>query len=295
MLKLTKRSALLLASLVLYACGGGGNGSANSDARCSDFIYQEDAQSAYNSGATQLDGDNDGVACESLPHRPSSPPTPTPDPSAVGLWEGTTSTNRTLTGLVLPDGTYYVFYSKVATPSVIGGVTQGAGSTLGSSFSSSNAMDFNGEGLGTTAGTVSASIVTRQSLNGSIGYASGQPVVFTAAYRVQFEATPTLAAVAGIYVGQALLATGPQNTTISVSSTGAISSNSNGCSMTGSAVPRSDANAYNVTLTFGPSPCLFATQTTSGLAYFDATTKRLIAATPNSTRSAALVFFGTKP
>lgn len=293
MLSLAERTTVLLASLVLFACGGGGGG--NSDAMCSDFIYQEDAQSAYNSGAKQLDGDNDGVACESLPHRPNSPPTPTPGPSAVGLWKGTTSTNRTVTGFILPSGTYYVFYSKIATPSVIGGVTQGTGSTLGPSFSSSNAMDFNGEGLGVTAGTMSASIVTKQSLNGSISYASGQSITFTSAYSFQFESTPTLAAIAGNYVGQTVLATGPQSTTIRVSSIGAISSSSNGCSMTGSVVPRSDANAYNVTLTFGPSPCVFANQTTSGLAYFDATTKRLIAATLNFTRSAALVFFGTKP
>lgn len=55
---------------LLAGCGGGESGS--SDAVCSDFRYQEDAQAAYSSGARQLDGDRDGIACESLPNRPNS-------------------------------------------------------------------------------------------------------------------------------------------------------------------------------------------------------------------------------
>lgn len=41
----------------------------NSKAVCADFRYQQDAQAAYFAGARQLDGDNDGIACESLPRR----------------------------------------------------------------------------------------------------------------------------------------------------------------------------------------------------------------------------------
>jgi hypothetical protein len=59
----------LAAAVLVAGCGGGGPG--GSDAVCADFRYQEDAQAAYASGADQLDGDNDGIACESLPHRPS--------------------------------------------------------------------------------------------------------------------------------------------------------------------------------------------------------------------------------
>jgi hypothetical protein len=56
------------AAVLVSACGGGSGGR---DAVCADFRYQEDAQAAYAGGARQLDGDNDGIACESLPHRPS--------------------------------------------------------------------------------------------------------------------------------------------------------------------------------------------------------------------------------
>lgn len=33
---------------------------------CSDFINQQDAQKAYHNGALYLDGDKDGIVCESL-------------------------------------------------------------------------------------------------------------------------------------------------------------------------------------------------------------------------------------
>ena len=55
---------------------------------CSDFRYQEDAQAVLDadpSDPNRLDGDNDGIACESLPHRPAPQPvrTATPAPTRV--------------------------------------------------------------------------------------------------------------------------------------------------------------------------------------------------------------------
>jgi hypothetical protein len=39
---------------------------------------------AYNQGATYLDGNDDGLACESLPHLPGSGGSASPSPSPVG-------------------------------------------------------------------------------------------------------------------------------------------------------------------------------------------------------------------
>ncbi|WP_341678406.1 excalibur calcium-binding domain-containing protein [Niveibacterium sp. SC-1] len=61
-------AAAALSALLVAGCGGG---IGNSDAVCSDFRYQQDAQAAYADGATQLDRDGDGVACEDLASRPS--------------------------------------------------------------------------------------------------------------------------------------------------------------------------------------------------------------------------------
>lgn len=65
--RMTTLAAIASSCVALLGCGGG-----SKDSVCSDFTYQQDAQAAYNGGARQLDGDNDGVACESLPSRPSS-------------------------------------------------------------------------------------------------------------------------------------------------------------------------------------------------------------------------------
>lgn len=51
---------------------------------CADFVYQEDAQAvldADRSDPNRLDADHDGIACESLPHRPAAA-TPRPLPVA---------------------------------------------------------------------------------------------------------------------------------------------------------------------------------------------------------------------
>lgn len=56
---------LVCASLSLAACGGGSD-----DKDCSDFTYQQDAQAWHNANSdSDLDADNDGIACENLPRR----------------------------------------------------------------------------------------------------------------------------------------------------------------------------------------------------------------------------------
>ena len=57
----------LMACSVLAGCGGGSDsGDDYSNLTCSNFGSQASAQDAYNKGAKQLDGDNDGRACENL-------------------------------------------------------------------------------------------------------------------------------------------------------------------------------------------------------------------------------------
>jgi hypothetical protein len=222
-------------------------------------------------------------------------PTPATNTTAQGLWSGKTSTNRTVTGLVLSDGTYYVLYSSIGNAAIIGGVVHGTGTSTAGTFSSTDAKDFNIEGAGVVPATFSATVAAKQSLNGSINYSNGATSSFTSTYDPSFETTPLLATVAGTFTGQVASSAGVQAATITVSTTGAISGGASGCATTGTATPRTDGNAYNVSLTFGASPCLFANQTLTGIAYFDASTKRLYAATPNAARTDGVLFAGSKP
>lgn len=55
------------------------------DLNCSDFEFQEDAQDVFDddpSDPNDLDRDDNGVACQSLPPRPPESPTPSPTPTS---------------------------------------------------------------------------------------------------------------------------------------------------------------------------------------------------------------------
>ncbi|MEU9390389.1 excalibur calcium-binding domain-containing protein [Streptomyces sp. NPDC048324] len=61
---------------------------AQSDLDCSDFVFQEDAQAVFNSDPSdpnRLDADNDGIACEDLPHRPAATATATSTAAATAV------------------------------------------------------------------------------------------------------------------------------------------------------------------------------------------------------------------
>jgi hypothetical protein len=132
-------------------------------------------------------------------------------------------------------------------------------------------------------------------LNGTLACGAGGTASFTSTYNAAFEQAPSLAALAGTFTGQVASSAGIQNATLTVSSTGAVSGNAQGCIVSGSVSPRTDGNAFNGTISFGLTPCLLAGQTFTGIAFFDAPAKRLLAAAPNAARSTGMLFVGVKP
>lgn len=75
------------------------------DLNCSDFKYQEDAQAVYDqdpSDPNGLDGNpKDGIACESLPHRPRQNTTTAEQPSTTTKTHtvpNSTTTKKSTTG-----------------------------------------------------------------------------------------------------------------------------------------------------------------------------------------------------
>jgi len=228
---------------------------------------------------------------------PSPSPAPTPLPSAEGLWTGNTNTGRSVTGIVLEDGTYYFLYSIVNRPLLIGGVVQGTGTSTNGSFTSSDARDFNLEGAGVQSATIDSSYVARQSLNGNVNYtAPRSTVTFTTAFDSDWDTVPTLAAIAGNYTGQVASSQGVENTGVAISSSGVINGlGDSGCTVTGSVTPRSSGNVYAATIVFGPAPCFFANQTLTGIAYYRANLRTLYATAPNADRTDGVLFVGVKP
>lgn len=214
--------------------------------------------------------------------------------SAEGLWIGTTGTNRTLTAAVLDDGTSYFFYSVSANPNQIAGVIQGPGTSDKGSFTSSNTKDF-GIGIAALSTTITATYAARQFLNGSFTDPGAGTVTFTSAYNTAYDTTPSVASLAGVYAGQAGSSRGVQTANVTAAADGTFTgTEQNGCAFAGKTTARTHGNVFDQSVTFGGAPCFFAGNTFQGIAYFDAITRRLYTAAPNSARTDAAIFFGTK-
>ena len=214
--------------------------------------------------------------------------------TAEGLWAGTTNTNRTLTTAVLDDGTFYFFYSFAVNPNQIAGVIQGTGTSNNGNFTSPNTKDF-GIGVAVQDATISADIAARQFLNGSISYSGAGTVTFTSSYNTAYDTVPTVASLAGVYTGQAGSSGGVQTANVTTAADGTFTgTEQSGCTFTGTVTARARGNVFDQSITFGGAPCFFSGSTFRGIVYFDIPTRRLLAVAPNSLRTDAAIFFGTK-
>ena len=221
----------------------------------------------------------------------SSLPQPTVT-SAEGLWMGATPTGRTVGGLVLDDGSYWVFYTARGNPNVLAGLVQGTGTSHSGSFGSSNTRDFNLEGAGIRAATISGTYAQNKSFNGTIAYVNGETGSFASTYDADYELAPNMNRVAGNYSG---FRTDNQTVSVALNSAGIVSGSfTDGCTFAGSFSPRATGNVFNVTVTFGGGACSNGTDTINGVAFYDAATQRLYSAALNSARTNGFIFIGTK-
>jgi hypothetical protein len=221
-----------------------------------------------------------------------------PAASAEGLWTGSTSTSRSVTGIVLDNGTYWVLFSVPHVSAVIAGFVQGTGASLSGSFSSSDGIDFNVAGQGSNNVTVSASYVAKQSFNGSVSYPSlNSPFTFTSTYNADYDQTPSMPAIAGNYLGIASVVGSNEPITIVVSPQGVVAGTggSSGCQYGGFVVPRAKGNLYDLSLVVGGTACATGTSAVTGIGYFDSGAKRLYLAALDKSRSNGLSFVGIKP
>lgn len=212
-----------------------------------------------------------------------------------GFWTQQISDNSGTYAIILSDGTYYSLYLDISNPAAPNlNIMQGTVSASAGSLTSTNLKDFDFVRHSVTNNTLSASYVAKSTLNGAVTPATGSAVTFARTYDADYETKPTLATLAGTYSGYSgLQSTGLLPTDITVTSTGVISSNSNGCIMSGTATPRSDGNVYDVKVSFG-SACYLANQTVTGIAYYDSAEQTLYAMTPNADRTNLLAFIGEK-
>ena len=185
---------------------------------------------------------------------------------AQGVYSGTSSNGWSFSSIVLPNDKYYAIYgNQSSSVFLIYGMMTGQGTSTSNTAYTATVNDYYYTGSVTT-GTVNATYVAGTSISGTI-VEGASTLSFTgtapATSDFNYNAPASLSAVAGAWTGSAL---DGSSGTLNVSSTGSITGSLSGCSVTGTVTPDSAKNFYNVSITFGPSPCLLPGQTATGIA-----------------------------
>lgn len=211
----------------------------------------------------------------------------------AGVWKGSTDAGRDVTTIVLEDGTYYMVYGGATAGSVGGGV-QGTGSLADSAFASATGRNYNLEGAGTQAATLAATLAPFDSLDGSVTSTTSGAMAFRTRYSADSIAPASLQTLAGDYPGQVTFGLGVRAGVFTITAAGQVSTVINGCSIGGTAAPRADVNAFDVTLVFGGAPCVFPGASFSGIAYQDAEAGTLLSFVRLQAAGQALFFSGKR-
>lgn len=211
----------------------------------------------------------------------------------------TGSTSNAFQLLVLENDEYWTIYgTQTSTLFLVRGFVQGAGTSNNGSFTSSNAKDFGF--VPAASGNVNATYnATAPSISGTVSSTAGT-VTFTggaiAGSTYSYNTAASISTVSGAW---ALTDSTGANVALNVAASGAFTANTSvGCSFSGAVTPRaSGKNVFNVSLTFGASPCALPGQAATGIAVaYPLTSGRtqLLVGVVDGTRAFGVVAVGTR-
>jgi len=184
---------------------------------------------------------------------------------AQGAWSGTTTTGVSYESIILPNDKFYSVYGTMTGSSfLISGMMTGQGGSRDTSYSAS-LTDFFSTGTVLPA-SLTASYVAGSSMNGTVSESdyqivfSGRPVPSST---FPYDTPATVASIQGVWNGALLDGSAA---TVTINSDGTFTGSNSGCTFAGSAVPdTSGKNFFNVTITFGGSPCVLPNQQATGI------------------------------
>lgn len=201
----------------------------------------------------------------------SGNPPPTPG-QAQGIYEGTTSLGSTFNAIDLPNDMMYAVYgNQVGNVLYICGLVTGQGKSNNGTYTVATVTDYDYCGTNTqvvNTGSLSGTYVTGASMNGTLtepANTSNFTATMPPSSQFNFSTAASVGAVSGPWSGQL---TDGESANVTIDSTGSIvGSSSNGCTFTATMTPDSSGkNFFNVSLSFGGSPCQFANQNATGIA-----------------------------
>lgn len=186
-----------------------------------------------------------------------------------GVFSGVATNGDTFWIIILPNEELYGVYGTVTGNQILlDGMLTGQGTANSSGYTAS-VTDFFHTGTA-ESGTFGADDFTGAGLDGTFTE-DGTATTFTAVsmegsvwdYGTTFQTPASLSSVSGTWTGTLL---NGMTTTVNIGSGGSVTGSSSGCSFTGTIDPdSSQKNFFDVSLTFGGSPCAFPNQTAKGI------------------------------
>lgn len=222
----------------------------------------------------------------------SSKTTPPPPSStagqAQGVFSGTTSDGSSFQSIILPNDTFYAIYGTTSGNVLyISGMMTGQGASSNGNYTAT-VTDFNSSGT-TFTRSVAATYVTGASIAGTVSESGNSTVTFNGTVgpssSFNYSSPALLSGISGAWTGTLM---DGSTATVHINTSGTFSGSDSGCSFSGTITPDSSGkNFFNISLTYGASPCSLPNQTQSGIAVdyllSDGVTHQLLAGVASGT------------
>lgn len=216
-----------------------------------------------------------------------------------GIYKGTVNGGQAdATLLMLFNGTAYLFYGSAnnATGMNLNGVAVATNGTQSGDgrFTSTSAMDYRVGRSPAAPAEFVANFANAPAVDGTVASKNGGAgLAFKVSAASMLDTGPSDKNAGGLYNGRGMSLNGATNTRLTVAADGyAAGTTTSGCIFKGTVTPQRGANAYDVTVTFGPAPCPLPDATVKGSAVLDG--PRLLVALPSADRSNVFLFDGRK-
>ena len=217
--------------------------------------------------------------------------------SPEGQWYGQMAPDRQLAGVVLGDDSYYVLYSRPGSET-LGGVLIGKGAIGQGMTSTSTATDFNWEvPVARTAEVKLELNPQKMAVQGMVRVDGAPPRKLSASQSDEAGYADSIDPIVGQHTGTVVFALGPRpGTTFNVMANGVVTTELNGCRITGMVTKRQDEAAYDLVMRLGAYPCFAPGAPFFGVAWYREDQKKLYAAValPAMLGKQAIGFVGTK-
>jgi hypothetical protein len=216
---------------------------------------------------------------------------------AQGVYLGNTSTGYALNGIILPNDKFYAIYGSVSGNAFyVCGIATGQGASDSGKFTATESdFDYCDGPQVVYSGTVAATYTRGSSISGSITE-NGNAATFTGTVPVvslfDYNTPASLATISGSWSGSL---TDGESASVTVDSSGVANGmSSSGCAFSATiSADSSNKNFFDVSLTFGDSPCELPNQSATGIAVnyllSDGVTNQLVAGV-SSASSFGIVF-----